>query len=267
MTKTMLKNNAKLLFISWYLFTGCITDQPDSTIADLLANQRTADCREDATRFNFCIRNSTPYEIEDLVINPQQTAIYFGSLKPDEITCMVHVDKAQALPLIKTTIGKKVSYILQADTTTNKPLTSGRYIYELIVVDSIQKTLGVKLIEASNEETGLVTYRSIDSNVVARLNAQIQSKGITDLTALAHLYHPPVKNAEGNYYYKISSRLTGPNTTELILTESGLMDDSVKGIKTMFIINTTNKVLEVVSMKESFLCYRSKQGWSSELCD
>lgn len=263
----MLKNTGILLFISCYLLSGCITEQPSSKIADLLATQRAADCREDATRFNFCIRNSTPYEIEDLVINPQQTAIYFGSLKPDEITCMVHVDKAQAIPLIKTKIGKKVSYILQADTTTNKPLTSGRYIYELIVVDSIQQTLGVKLIEASNEETGLVTYRSIDSSVVARLNTQIQSKNITDLTALAHLYHAPAKDTEGNYYYKISSRLTGPNTTELILTESGLMDDAVKGIKTMFIINTTNKVLEVISMKESFLCYRSKQGWTSEKCN
>lgn len=263
----MLKNNAILLFINCCLLSGCITDQPSSIVADLLANQRTADCREDATRFNFCIRNSTPYEIEDLVINPQQTAIYFGSLKPDEITCMVHVDKAQALPFIKTKIGKKVSYILPADTNTNKPLLTGRYIYELIVVDSAKKTLGVKLIEASNEETGLVIYRNIDSSVIARLNTQIQAKNITDLTALAHLYHPPAKDAEGNYYYKISSRLIGPNTTELILTESGLMDDAVKGIKTLFIINTNNKVLEVVSMKESFLCYRSKQGWTSELCD
>lgn len=262
----MLKNTGILLFISCSLISGCITDQPSSKVADLLANQRTADCKEDATRFNFCIRNSTPYEIEDLVINPHQTAIYFGSLKPDEITCMVHVDKAQALPFIKTKIGKKVSYILPADTTTHQPLTSGRYIYELIVVDIVKKILGVKLVEASNEETGLVIYRPIDSSVVARLNTQLQLKKISDLTALAHLYHPPAKDAEGNYYYKISSRLIGPNTTELLLTESGLMDDAVKGIKTMFIVNTTNTVLEIVSMKESFLCYRSKQGWTSELC-
>jgi len=262
----MSKIDGLLLFICITLVSGCITDQPSSQVADLLAIQRTANCKEDPTRFNFCIRNATPYEIEDLVINPQQTAIYFGSLKPEEITCMVHVDKAQALPFIKTKIGKKVSYILPADTNTNRPFTTGRYIYELFVSDSIKKILGVKLVEASNEETGLVIYRPLDSSIVARLNTQLQLKKISDLTALAHLYHPPAKNAEGNYYYKISSRMTGNNTTEMILTESGLMDDAVKGIKTLFIVNTSNKVLEVVSMKESFLCYRSKQGWTSEKC-
>jgi hypothetical protein len=262
----MSKIIAILLFVCSSLISGCITEQPSSQVADLLATQRAADCKEDPKRFNFCIRNATPYEIEDLVINPQQTAIYFGSLKPDEITCMVHVDKAQVLPFIKTKIGKKISYILPSDTNTSRPLISGRYIYELFVTDSTKKLLGVKLVEASDEETGLVTYRPIDSIAVARLNALIYSKNISDLTSLVHLYHPPAKNAEGNYYYKISSRMIGNNTTELILTESGLMDDAVKGIKTLFIINTSNKVLEVVSMKESFLCYRSKQGWTSEKC-
>jgi hypothetical protein len=156
---------------------------------------------------------------------------------------------------------------LPADTNTSKPLTSGRYIYELIVTDSVKKELGVKLVEAANEETGLVIYRPIDSTVIIRLNTLLQSKNITDLTELAHLYHAPAKDTEGNYYYKTSSRLIGPNTTELIITESGLMDDAVKGIKTLFHINTSNKVLQVISMKESFLCYRSKQGWTSQLCN
>ncbi|MFN5363614.1 MAG: hypothetical protein ACK5B4_11100 [Bacteroidota bacterium] len=263
----MIKITTTLFLIGCTLLSGCITQQPSDEIANLLANQRAADCKEDEKRFNFCIRNATPFEIEDLVINPQQTAIYFGSLKPDEVTCMVHVDKAQPLPFIKVKIGKKVSYVLPADTNTSKPLTSGRYIYELIVTDSVKKELGVKLVEAANEETGLVIYRPIDSTVIIRLNTLLQSKNITDLTELAHLYHAPAKDTEGNYYYKTSSRLIGPNTTELIITESGLMDDAVKGIKTLFHINTSNKVLQVISMKESFLCYRSKQGWTSQLCN
>lgn len=263
----MIKITTTLFLIGCTLLSGCITQQPSDEIANLLANQRAADCKEDEKRFNFCIRNATPFEIEDLVINPQQTAIYFGSLKPEEVTCMVHVDKAQPLPFIKVKIGKKVSYVLPADTNTSKPLTSGRYIYELIVTDSVKKELGVKLVEAANEETGLVIYRPIDSTVIIRLNTLLQSKNITDLTELAHLYHAPAKDTEGNYYYKTSSRLIGPNTTELIITESGLMDDAVKGIKTLLHINTSNKVLQVISMKESFLCYRSKQGWTSQLCN
>jgi hypothetical protein len=75
----MMKNTGILLFISCYLLSGCITQQPTDEIANLLANQRAADCKEDEKRINFCIRNATPFEIEDLVINPQQTAIYFGS--------------------------------------------------------------------------------------------------------------------------------------------------------------------------------------------
>jgi hypothetical protein len=262
----MIKITTTLFLIGCSLLSGCITQQPTDEIANLLANQRAADCKEDEKRINFCIRNTTPFEIEDLVINPQQTAIYFGSLKPDEVSCMVHIDKAQPLPFIKVKIGKKVSYVLPGDSNTSQPLTAGRYIYELIVTDSAKKEFGVRLVEAANEETGLVIYRSIDTTVVIRLNTILQSNNITDLTELAHLYHAPVKDTEGNYYYKTSSRLIGPNTTELIITESGLMDDAVKGIKTLLHINTSNKVLQVVSMKESFLCYRSKQGWTSEKC-
>ncbi len=255
-----------LVLVTCSFFLGCITHQPSSVVADLMANQRMADCKEDNSRFNFCIRNATPFDLEDLVANPYQTAIYFGNLKAGEITCMVHTDKGNPQPFIKVKKGKKEFLILPADSNTIGLIKTGRYIFEIQLKDSTQKEITVQLIEASNEETGLVPYRSIDTNVVKQLNAALQSKKITDLTALAQLYHPRATNPEGNYYYKTSSRLTGPNTTELIVTETGLMDDAVKGIKTVFVINTSLPVLQVLSMKESFLCYRSKQGWTSEKC-
>ena len=69
----MMKNTGILLFISCYLLSGCITQQPTDEIANLLANQRAADCKEDEKRINFCIRNGVAQTLRTVRLNLQRT--------------------------------------------------------------------------------------------------------------------------------------------------------------------------------------------------
>jgi hypothetical protein len=75
------------------------------------------------------------------------------------------------------------------------------------------------------------------------------------------------KNEEGNFTVEICKRQVNDSTTELTLKETGLMDDAVKGIQTIFSIVNVEKRFVIKSMKENYQCYRGHQNWSAEKCN
>lgn len=111
------------------------------------------------------------------------------------------------------------------------------------------------------------SFNQIGQKIIDQLNKKIQVNKIISIINIAYLYHPKLTETEGNYTYDISSRPINDSTTELTLIETGLMDDSVKGIQTVFMVVNAQKHLYIIKMKENYQCYRGHQTWSAEKCN
>jgi len=115
--------------------------------------------------------------------------------------------------------------------------------------------------------TSAESFVPIEQKIIEQLNEKIQVNKLSSVNEIATLYHPKLTETEGNYTYNLSSQPINDSTTELTLKEIGLMDDSVKGIQTIFSIVNVGKGFVIKSMKENYQCYRGHQNWSAEKCN
>ena len=75
------------------------------------------------------------------------------------------------------------------------------------------------------------SFHQVEQAVIDSLNRKIISTRINDVQEIPGLYRPKQTETEGNYQYLVSNQLLNDSTTEVTLTETGLADDAVKGIK------------------------------------
>lgn len=115
--------------------------------------------------------------------------------------------------------------------------------------------------------TSVESFVQIEQKIIEQLNEKIQVNKISSINDIANLYHPKLSETEGNYSYNLSSQPMNDSTTELTLKETGLMDDSVKGIQTVFTIVNVGKRFVIKSMKENYQCHRGHENWSAEKCN
>jgi len=115
-------------------------------------------------------------------------------------------------------------------------------------------------------DTTTESFVQIEQKIIDQLNEKIQVNTISSVNDVANLYHPKLTETEGNYTYNLSSQPINDSTTELTLKETGIMDDSIKGVQTVFSIVNSEKKFVIKSMKENYQCYRGHQNWSAEKC-
>jgi tRNA U38,U39,U40 pseudouridine synthase TruA len=115
-------------------------------------------------------------------------------------------------------------------------------------------------------DTTTESFVQIEQKIIDQLNEKIQVNTISSVNDVANLYHPKLTETEGNYTYNLSSQPINDSTTELTLKETGIMDDSIKGVQTVFSIVNAEKKFVIKSMKENYQCYRGHQNWSAEKC-
>ncbi|MBU3744798.1 MAG: hypothetical protein FGM61_09705 [Sediminibacterium sp.] len=110
------------------------------------------------------------------------------------------------------------------------------------------------------------TFRQLDQAVVDSLNRKLLGQTISKSEDISMLYHPKQTETEGNYQYIVNNQKINDSTIELTLTETGLADDALKGIKTVFLIRTKGSQYTILEMKENYQCYRGHSNWSAEKC-
>ena len=114
------------------------------------------------------------------------------------------------------------------------------------------------------------SFAEIGQDKIDQWNKNIQLSNITTESELENMICTQLmqsKKKEGNFTVEICKRPVNDSTTELTLKETGLMDDAVKGIQTVFSIVNVEKRFVIKSMKENYQCYRGHQNWSAEKCN
>jgi len=122
------------------------------------------------------------------------------------------------------------------------------------------------VIQAATTES----FVEIGQDKIDQWNKNIQLNNITTKSELENMICTQLtqsKNEEGNFTMEICTSQVNDSTTELTIKEMGIMDDSVKGIQTVFSIVNIEKRFVIKSMKENYQCYRGHQNWSAEKCN
>ena len=110
------------------------------------------------------------------------------------------------------------------------------------------------------------TFVQIESDVIDKLNEDIISNSISNAADVIDFYKPKSEQTEGNYSYTSSSKRIDDQTYEYTVTETGLLDDSVEGIKSVILVKNENDIFKIISIKENYRCYRGHKDWSAERC-
>jgi hypothetical protein len=123
----------------------------------------------------------------------------------------------------------------------------------------------------STETTSQVaeeTYKVLDNATIDDLNKKVASKRITTAEGVMQLFSPKQEQTEGNYQYVLSQKNLNDNTTEVTLVETGLMDDSMNGVKTVMEISKQADQLQVLTIRQNYKCLdgRGHLEWSSDNC-
>jgi len=126
----------------------------------------------------------------------------------------------------------------------------------------------VKPAPESNQNKLIESYKTIDPAVVETLNTTIQSNSLHTNDEISNAYSPKNSEAEGDYTYTISTLEINDNTYEITILELGLMDDSMKGKKSILTISTLNELPTVISIKENYKCWtnRGHDSWNADPC-
>jgi hypothetical protein len=128
----------------------------------------------------------------------------------------------------------------------------------------VEKEEQNKEVTTNNSNTS-ETFIQIERDKIDELNKSIISNKISKEEDVVSLYKPKLEESEGNYTYSVSLKKLDDQTTEYTVIETGLLDDSVEGQKTVMTINNKDN-LKVVSIKENYRCYRGHKVWSAEKC-
>lgn len=133
-------------------------------------------------------------------------------------------------------------------------------------VNQTSEKVDPPVIQAATTESFVV----IGQDKIDQLNKKIQLSNVTTESEFANMYCTQLtqsRKKEGAYTFELSTRPVNDSTTELTLKETGLMDDAVKGIQTVFSIVNVEKRFVIKSMKENYQCYRGHQNWGAEKCN
>jgi hypothetical protein len=112
------------------------------------------------------------------------------------------------------------------------------------------------------------TYKVLDKATIEELNKKVATKKIATAEGVMQLFSPKQEQTEGNYQYAMSQKKLNDNTTEITLIETGLMDDSMNGVKTIMEITKHTDQLQVLTIRQNYKCYegRGHLEWRSENC-
>ncbi|MEA5599218.1 hypothetical protein [Rivularia sp. UHCC 0363] len=111
-------------------------------------------------------------------------------------------------------------------------------------------------------------YDSVDFN---KLPQGVSLTG-KDPKEIAVVVFPPPKEEpqEGNFQRDVAVKPVTPNLTTVIVTETGLLDDSVNGIRDRadFELSEADKLWKMVWVGKQYKCQsgRGSQDWSKQLC-
>jgi hypothetical protein len=120
----------------------------------------------------------------------------------------------------------------------------------------------------TNPQTAEETYIVLDKTTVDELNKKVASKKVATPEGVMPLFAPKQGQTEGNYQYTLSQKSLNDHTREVTLKETGLLDDSKNGIKTVMEIAQNTDGLQVLAIRQNYKCYegRGHVEWSSENC-
>ena len=110
--------------------------------------------------------------------------------------------------------------------------------------------------------------RKIDAAVLQNINALILEKEIQNTSEIVALYRAKEEYAEGNYAYTLTEHALETGIKQVVLEETGLADDSVEGVRIIFILIQEGEYYKVESIFEQYRCWpeRGSQEWSKEFC-
>jgi hypothetical protein len=120
----------------------------------------------------------------------------------------------------------------------------------------------------ANPHSAEETYIVLDNATVDELNKKVASKKVATPEDVMQLFAPKQVQVEGHYQYTLSQKSMNDHTTEVTLMETGLLDDSKNGIKTVMEIAKNADGLQVMAIRQNYKCYegRGHVEWSSENC-
>ena len=118
------------------------------------------------------------------------------------------------------------------------------------------------------EKTNEKDFVKVDDKTVEKLNATHEKFNLYGLSEIVSSYYPEDKYAEGNYSYVISEPISKGDLTQVILEVSGINDDSVEGIRVVFILKKGELGYTISSIHEQYKCWegRGNKEWSKEYC-
>ena len=127
---------------------------------------------------------------------------------------------------------------------------------------------GNRIEQETNLNPSSEPFNIVNDSIVEDLNHLITSRALNTHEKIMNTFKPKSNEIEGPYSYTITKDIIDSITTEVVLIELGLPDDSIEGEKTVMIIKSKNESLFVVSIKENFKCYQNRghEDWGIAVC-
>jgi hypothetical protein len=140
-------------------------------------------------------------------------------------------------------------------------------IYFLICACNNTAHVKPSLTDATESDT--INYLNIDSKEIERVNAEIASQSFNSAEEVMLYYMPKEPFPEGNYVYELSKKKISANESEITALTDGLLDDSRKGRKVVMSITHKGNSYKILSIKESYKCYKNRghEEWGPAFCN
>lgn len=112
-------------------------------------------------------------------------------------------------------------------------------------------------------------YRNIDTAKVAELNELIKLKKLKSPLEIITTYSPESQVMEGDYNYDLELMVENDGIEEYVLTETGILDDSIEGRQVSMSFKKEGDSYRVLSIKESYKCRKNRGSsiWSATICN
>lgn len=119
-------------------------------------------------------------------------------------------------------------------------------------------------VENSNEES----IYQLDNTNLSEFNQLLKKQQISSIAAIVAKIAPQSEDSEGNYQYKVTEKNPSAANKIVYVTETGLLDDSIEGLKTKIELYKEGQFWLVKSIAKSYRCYtdRGHTNWTKEVC-
>lgn len=123
---------------------------------------------------------------------------------------------------------------------------------------------------SSNESdtNNIEKFQEINFNYLNKILSQKTEK--LSVRQIMNIYYPiNIDNEEGNQIITIQERNLDNGTIEVELIHDNQLDDSIKAVKHLMILNNEGGNWEVISLKKNWKCWdgRGHTNWNIELCN